>query len=237
MGIFKSAAEHLGSIDHKLIRTGTLARGEIVSVEQTGMGIGGTENSSAGEAYVCKITVTVVGFNGMEPYQASCLYPVPGISLAEIQTPGAAVAIRVDPTNPQNIALDAQTEAPDGPAEESAATEAGGPVVLVSDDGTEVPLATHTASLTAAQVLEQGLPCTVDVLAIIPIDEKNAKGEDLTGLILNVHKPGRADSQAQIGTHVPPELASRVVVGATLPAKFVDSSDDTVVPDWAAIKA
>ncbi|HMH58777.1 MAG TPA: hypothetical protein VK537_06325, partial [Galbitalea sp.] len=142
--------------------------------------------------------------------------------------------------DPHDIAYDLQHDVPDAPAGAGIATEGGAQVILQGDDGTETALTTHVGKLTAAEVLAQGKPCTVDVLAIIPIDQKNAKGEDMTGLILNVHRSGQADVQAQIGTHVPPELAGKITVGATLPARYtsgLDTGDDTVVPDWPAISA
>ena len=246
MGFFKDAAEHLGAVDHKLIATGILARGDVVKVEPTAFSSGGDHYSSAGSSTVCKVTVTVSGVPGHDPYQASFLAPIPENQIGILELQGAAVAVRVDAADPQNIALDAQTEPPEpGTSAASApgagiATEGGAQIILDSDDGTHTPLTTHLAQLTAAEVLAQGKPCTVDVLAIIPIDQKNAKGEDMTGLILNVHRSGQADVQAQIGTHVPPELAGKVTVGATLPARYtpgLDTGDDTVVPDWPAISA
>jgi hypothetical protein len=253
MGFFKDAAEHLGAVDHKLIASGILARGDVVKVEPTAFSSGGDKYDVSSGSTVCKVTVTVSGVPGQAPYQASFLAPIPESQIGILEMGGAAVAVRVDQTNPQNIALDSQTEAPDVTASAVApanaagtipadgiATEHGAQIVLTSNDGTQTPLAEHMGKLTAAEVLAQGKPCTVDVLAIIPIDQKNLKGEDMTGLILNVHRTGQADVQAQIGTHVPPELLAKVVVGATLPAKYtpgLDTGDDTVIPDWASISA
>ena len=259
MGFFKDAAEHLGAVDHKLLQTGTLARGEVVSIEPGAMSWGGDKYSSANSTTVCKVTVNVVGFEGKPTYQASALAPIPDEYIPEFRLEGAAVAVRVNPTDPTDIALDLQADAPDAAAAGAAsagtaaltgktaavagdggvATENGAQVILDSNDGTSVALTTHLGKLTAAEVLAQGAPCTVDVLAVIPIDQLTAKGETVTGLILNVHRAGKPDVQAQIGTHVPPELAAKVVVGATLPARFtpgLDTGDDTVVPDWSLIK-
>jgi hypothetical protein len=249
MGLFKDAAEHLGAVDHKLIASGELARGEVVSVHPTGMSWGGGEYGSSSSTTVCKITVNVIGLHGQPPYEASALAPIPDMNIPELELPGAAIAVRVNTADPHDIAFDLQHDVPDVPsaagtpdasADAGIATEGGAQVILQSNDGTETALTTHLGTLTAAEVLAQGKPCTVDVLAIIPIDQKNAKGEDMTGLILNVHRSGQADVQAQIGTHVPPELAARVTVGATLPARYtpgLDTGDDTVVPDWSAISA
>jgi hypothetical protein len=247
MGFFKDAAEHFGAVDHKLLASGELARGEVVSVHPTGMSWGGDKYSSANSTTVCKVTVNVIGLHGQTPYEASALVPIPDVDIAEFEQPGAAIAVRVNQADPHDIAYDLQHEVPDAPpataisgAAAGVATEGGAQVILRSDDGTETALTTHLGRLTAAEVLAQGKPCTVDVLAIIPIDQKNARGEDMTGLILNVHRSGQADVQAQIGTHIPPELAGKVTIGATLPARYMpglDTGDDTVVPDWPAITA
>jgi hypothetical protein len=154
----------------------------------------------------------------------------------------------VNPTDPTDIAYDLEHDVPtgdesgesSGATADAVATKDGAQIVLQSDDGTEEPLTTHVGKLTAAQVLEQGLPCTVDVLAVIPLDQTNAKGEILTGLILSVRRAGKPDVQAQIGTHIPQQFVMQVTPGASLPAKYtpgLDVGDNTVVPDWAAIKA
>jgi hypothetical protein len=248
MNFFKDAAEHLGSVDKKLIATGILARGEVVTVAPSAYSFGGDSYTHSGGTTVCRITVTVVGLPGHAPYQASFLAPIPDDQIGILELPGAAVAVRVDPADPQNIALDAQTEAPDSgsgdaaPAAPSAdtATENGNAIVLERDDGTSTALTVHAGKLSSDEILAHGALCTVDVLAIIPVDQKDAKGRDVLGMILNVHRAGKADMQAQIATHVPAELVSKVVVGATLPAKYapgLDSGDDTVIPDWPTIGA
>jgi hypothetical protein len=249
MNFFKDAAEHMGSVDKKLIATGILARGEVVTVAPGAYSFGEDTYTHSGGTTVCRITVTVVGLPGHAPYQASFLAPIPDDQIGILELSGAAVAVRVDPADPQNIALDAQTEAPDvsGSADAAsaappadAATVDGKAIVLDSDDGTSTPLSVHAGKVSSDEILAHGAPCAVEVLAIIPIDQKDAKGRDVLGMILNVHRSGKADVQAQIATHVPPELASKVVVGATLPAKYapgLDTGDDTVIPDWPNITA
>jgi hypothetical protein len=251
MGFFKDVAEHLGAVDKNLLAKGILTRGEVVSIAPTGMSWGGDKYSSANSTTVCKITVKVVGLAGHDPYEATALVPVPDMYIPELQQPGAAVAVRVNPTEPTDIAYDLHSDVPSGAATsdtvtdataagESVATKDGKPIVLDGDDGTETALTTHPSKLTAAEILSQGQPCTVSVLAVIPLDQTNGMGQIVTGLILAAHRDGKADVQAQIGTYIPPEFVSKVVVGAMLPARFtpgLDTGDDSVVPDWAAVKA
>ena len=248
MGFFKDVAEHLGAVDKNLLAKGILARGDVVSIEPTGMSWGGGGHyGSISSTTVCRVTVKVIGLKGHEPYVATALVPIGDAYIPEFQQPGATIAVRVNPTDPTDIAYDLQHDVPAGDESdvssdataEAVATKDGAQIVLQSDDGTQVPLTTHVGKLTAAQVLEQGLPCTVDVLTVIPLDQTNAKGELLTGLILNVRRAGKPDVQAQIGTHIPQQFVMQVTPGASLPAKFtpgLDIGDNTVVPDWSALK-
>ena len=251
MGFFKNAAETLGMVDHKLLQTGVLARGEIKSIDVGALTIGGGAfEDETGGSTVCLVTVNVIGFQDKPPYQASAHAPIPREYIPEFQQPGSAIAVRVNPADPEDIALDLQTDPPAAASsgiglptakvagDGGVATEGGAQVILTSDDGSQVPLTTHAGKQTAEEILAAGLPCTVDVLAVIPIDQKNSRGETVTGLVLAVHRDGKPDVQAQIGTHIPPELASKVVVGATLPARYtpgLDTGDDSVVPDWPSI--
>jgi hypothetical protein len=80
------------------------------------------------------------------------------------------------------------------------------------------------------------------VLAVIPLNQLASDGTPATGLVLLVHRDGVADYQAQIGTHIPDAAVAKVVVGATLPARWVPGPGlptdvNLVSPDWAAIAA
>ena len=76
------------------------------------------------------------------------------------------------------------------------------PVILVSDDGTRQTLTASRSTYTAAEILQQGSPCTVDVLAVIPLNQLASDGGPATGLVLLVHRDDVPDYQAQIGTHI-----------------------------------
>jgi hypothetical protein len=230
MGLFDKAKRELGMVDRKLIANGILARGNVVSAVPDGMTIGQDSNLAYGAEKVCRVVVEVIGLNGEEPYEASCKHSIPLIYIPRLQEKGAAVAVRVDPDDPQHIELDLGTEVP--PA----------PVILVSDDGTRQTLAASKSTYTAAEILQQGAPCTVDVLAVIPLNQLASDGGPATGLVLLVHRDGVADYQAQIGTHIPAAAVAKVVVGATLPARWVPGPGlptdvNLVSPDWAAIAA
>ena len=230
MGLFNKAKRELGIADKKLIANGTLARGNVVSCTPDGMTIGQDANLSYGAEKVCTVVVEVVGVNGEEAYEATCKHAIPLIYIPKMQEPGAAIAVRVDPHDPSHIELDLATEPP--PA----------PIILVSDDGTEQVLKTNKGTYTTAEILATGSPCTVDVLAVFPLNQLTAAGQPATAMILTVHRDGVAEYQAQIGTYIPEAAVAKVVEGATLPAKWIPGPGlptdvNLVVPDWAAIAA
>jgi hypothetical protein len=230
MGLFDKAKRELGMTDHKLVAGGTLARGNVLSCQPDGMTIGQDSNLAYGAEKVCKVVVEVIGLDGEEAYEATCKHSIPLIYIPKMQEKGAAVAIRVDPKDPQHIELDLGAEVP--PA----------PIILVSDDGTKQTLKSSKSTYTAAEILEQGAPCTVEVLLVIPLNQLTSDGLPATGLVLTVHRDGVADYQAQIGTHIPEAMVAKVVAGATLPARWVPGPGlptdvNLVTPDWAAIPA
>lgn len=222
MGLFKRAKAAMGGVDHHLIETGTLARGEVQHVETTAMSTGRAE-AGYGTRVVCVVTVRVVPLDGSAPYDASCHHPIPQVYLPQLSTPGAAVAVRVDPADPQNIALDLSHDVPPPPG--GLAGSAGDPapptINLVSDDGTQQELKTNRGSVTQADLLRDGQPCTVQVLASFPLGQLTQDGHPATALVLQVTRDGVAPYQAQVGLYVPPAAAAMVVPGAQLPGRWL----------------
>ena len=230
MGLFDKAKRELGIADGKLLESGVLARGNVLSCEPDGMTIGQDSNLAYGAEKVCKVVVEVIGLDGEDAYEATCKHSIPLIYIPRMQEKGAAVALRVDPKNPQHIELDLGTEVP--PA----------PIILVGDDGARQTLKSSKSTYTAAEILQQGSPCTVEVLLVIPLNQLTSDGLPATGLVLTVHRDGVPEYQAQIGTHIPDAMIAKVVAGATLPARWVPGPGlptdvNLVSPDWAAIAA
>jgi hypothetical protein len=208
MGLFKKAKAALGGVDHHLIETGVLARGNVKDVETTSMSTGRPE-AAYGVEVVCRVTVEVVPLDGSDSYTATCTAPIPQVYLPRINEPGAAVAVRVDPDDPQSIALDLATDVP--PA----------PIVLRSDDGTSEVVQTNRSTYTYEELIRDGQPCTVEVSAVFPLNQLTQAGLPASGLILQVRRDGVAPYQAQIGTHIPDAAVPVVVPGAQLPGKWL----------------
>jgi hypothetical protein len=208
MGLFKRAKSALGGVDDDLIATGLLARGNVQSVEMGSVSTGVPERG-LGTEVVCLVTVEVIGLDGQDPYVASCHHPIPQVYLPKLNEPGAAVAVRVDPRDPQRIALDLTHDVP------------AAPTILVSDDGTRETLKTHQGTFTYEDLIRDGRPCTVDVLAVFPLDQLTRAGLPATAVVLQVSRDGVPPYQAQVGLHVPDAAVSVVVPGARLPGKWL----------------
>lgn len=208
MSMFDKVKSAFGGVDHQLIQTGVLARGNIRAVAPTAISAGRPEQG-LGTRVVCKVTVEVVPHDGSQSYEASCLHPIPQVYLPKFAEPGAAVAVRVDRDDPGHIALDLEHDVP------------ASPIVLVSDDGTRETVKTNTATYTSAEILRDGHPCTLEVSAVFPLRQLTQAGLPASGVILQVHRPDTAPYQAQVGLHIPAEFTQVVVPGAQLPGKWV----------------
>lgn len=234
MGLFNKVKSAFGGVDRHLIETGTLVRGNVKSIEPTAISVGRAEQG-LGTRVVCKVTVEVVPLDGSASYLASCLHPIPQIYLPQMSEPGAAVAVRVDPADRLHIALDLEHDVP------PSITVPPAPIVLVSNDGTRETVTTDKASYTTEEILREGRPCTVGVSAVFPLGQLTQAGLPASGLILQVHRPGVAPYQAQVGMHIPDGFANAVVPGAHLPAKWVPGPGlptdvNLVTIDFAAMR-
>jgi hypothetical protein len=232
MGFFKKVGASVGHVDKHLLKTGMLARGAIVECKPTGMGIGG-DSSGNGAERVCDVTVDVSGLPDRATYRATCKHPIPLIYLPQMQMEGATVAVRVDPGDPQNIALDLANQPPDAPE------EAAGSVTIATPDGAvEVP--THASPVKGSEILARGTPCRASLLMTMPLGSKSDSGLEMIGLILSVALPGGQPYQAQIGLGVPAEAMVLLFPGSDLPARALEEwlrnpgPPDMVTIDWDA---
>jgi hypothetical protein len=106
MGLFKKAGGAMGHVDKKLLKNGLPARGEVLRCNTAAISVGSSDGLHPGTEQVCDVTVNVTGLVGRPPYQVTCTHPIPFASLPQMRAPGATVAVRVDPNDPQHIALD-----------------------------------------------------------------------------------------------------------------------------------
>jgi hypothetical protein len=86
-----------------------------------------------------------------------------------------------------------------------------------------------------ARIIATGSPVQTQLVAVTPMPGvRNAGGQDVTGLTLNVTPPNGAPYQVLMGLHVPPEAEHLLVPGATLPGKALPAHPEAVAIDWDA---
>jgi hypothetical protein len=205
MGLFKKLQSMAGGVSSELMNNGLLGRGQIVGVEQTRVSTGGDDNPHP----VCVFTVQVA-LDNVAPYEAKCRQSVPMMVLPQLGSGQAVVAVRVNPNDHNEIALDLNTEPP--------------VVTMAAGSGQE----------TAADILAKGSAARAVIVQSNPLGMKNPAGVDLYGFQLTVMVDGRAPYQIQVGNPVPPEAVPLLYPGSNVPAKAMPGSDNSVAIDWAA---
>jgi hypothetical protein len=209
MGFFDDLADGFrnltGGVDEQLVATGTLARGEILSVAPSGTTI--TVMNSLVER-TCEFVIRVM-MDGQQPFEARISQRVPEVSIPQLQQPGVVVAVRVDPADHSRIAIDFATQPP------------------------EVRLPESTGENSAAHILANGKPITVVLVADQVMGVKNAKGDPVHALTLTIATGVETPYQVQVGNAVPASALPLVYPGSKLHAKLGAGPNDVVV-DWAA---
>lgn len=208
MGLFNKMRDLAGSVPKQLLEDGLLGRGIIVSAKQTSVSTGVDFDPS----HVCVFTVEV-GLDNQPRYTATCRQAVRATLLPLLMTPGAAVAVRVDPTDHSRIALSLAEEPP---------------TVTLASSGDP-----NTSS--AARILELGAPCQAVIVATQPLGMRNPKGDDMYAFTLTIMAEGRPPYQIQVGNPVPAAAIPLLYPGNTVPAKRMEGGDEReVVIDWEA---
>jgi hypothetical protein len=209
MGIFKKMKEMTGSVDPKLMRDGQLGRGIITELQQTNVSRG---PDFAAEP-VCVITLEVT-LDNVPRFTASCRQPIPVSVLGQIQPGSSTVAVRVDPNNHENVAIDLSTAPPE--------------VTMAADDP-------KTAS--AADILARGTPCRAVIVQGQDMGTKNQAGTPIYAFVLTIILEGKPPYQIQVGNPVPAAGQPLVYNGCNVPAKVLPDNPNAVVIDWDAAVA
>ena len=204
MGFLKKIKSMAGGVDSDLLETGRLGRGVVLGLELTGMSV----SMGGGEYRVCQIAVQVF-LDGEQPYVAQAHQRVLEYQIPQFAQGGAVVAVRVDPTDPQKIAIDFQSEAP-------VVTPGKSP-----DGG-------------ADRILEKGSPADLVIVANTPLGVKNYLGHDVHLFTLTVSVPGQNPYQVQIGNPVPAKALPLLYPGSKVPGKVMAGEPNSVAIDWDA---
>lgn len=107
MGPFVAMPDLTGSAPKDLLEEGVLARGIIVSIQQTSVRTGAGRDAS----YVCVFTLEVAP-DDLPRFTATCRQAVRATILPELTMPGATVPVRVDCRDRRRVALSLNEQLP-----------------------------------------------------------------------------------------------------------------------------
>jgi hypothetical protein len=203
MGFLKKLT---GGTDTKLLETGLPGRGVIMAVNPSGatvqMGNGLVERA-------CQFTVQVT-LDNQPPYETTVKQRVAEVYIPQFQPGASVVAVRANPNNLSEIALDFEHEPP------------------------TVTMAHTEGAVTAAQIIETGTPAKGVIVQSQPLGMKNPDGIDMYAFVLTVMPDGAAPYQTQVGNPTPPEALPLLYPGSHVAVKLqVGGGPDDVVIDWA----
>lgn len=212
----------------ELRATGIAATGTILQLRETGITINEVNA-------VIGFTVTVE-VPGRTPYTATFEQTVPRLAFGSI-APGAKVALRVDPDDPNEVAIDFD-------AGVTVAAGATGPAIDVAPEQlqqmlTQFPGATVNLVQpkigSAAEILATGTPGRATVINTFATGQTTPDGDPVVGYILNVQPAdGRPPYQVQLGHRTPRSLTRQPGPGANLAVKISPTDPKEVAIDWPA---
>jgi hypothetical protein len=205
MGLFSKMT---GGPDKKLLETGLLGRGIITEVRPTGTTL---EVGNGLVQRVCVFTVEV-SLDRKAPYTATCKQRIPEIQIPRIDPGNTTVAVRVNPAEPSQIALDFATEPP----------------VVTTPGG--------SGNHSAAEVLATGAPGRAVIVQYQPLGKRNPAGIDLYAFLLTVMPHSGDPYQIQVGNPAPPAALPFLFPGSRVPVK-IGTIPNAVVIDWEAAAA
>jgi hypothetical protein len=197
-----------GGADKKLLETGLLGRGIITEVKLTGTTL---QSGNGLVQRVCHFTVEV-SLDDRDPYTATCKQRITEIQIPQIHPGATTVAVRANPSDVTQIALDFNTDAP------VVRTPAG------------------TGNHSAAEILATGEPARAVIVESQPIGKRNPAGVDIYAYVLTVMPEGRDPYQIQVGNPTPPAALPFLFAGSRVPVK-IGSVPNAVVIDWDAAAA
>ena len=200
MGLFSKMT---GGVDKKLLETGLPGRGIITDVKLTGT----TLQSGNGLVQRSCVFTLEVSLDGKDPYTASVKQRIPEIQIPQIQVGSTTVAVRANPDDPSQIAIDFNAAPP------------------------EVTTAAGQGEHSAAQLLATGAPGTAVIQQWQELGKKNPEGVEIYAFALTVMPEGKDPYVIQVGNPTPPKALPFLFPGSKVPVK-IGNDPNAVVIDW-----
>ncbi|HWF21364.1 MAG TPA: hypothetical protein VG226_04405 [Acidimicrobiales bacterium] len=192
-----------GGTDKKLLETGLLGQGLITDIKVTGTTVQ-TGNGLVQRSCVFTVQVTL---DGKEPYVATCKQRILEVQIPQFSPGSTTVAVRVNPEDPTDIALDLATAPP------------------------EVTMAAGSGDHSAATVLATGEPAQAVIVESTSLNKRNPSGVEIYAYTLTVMPTDRDPYQIQVGNPTPPAALPFLYPGSHVPVK-IGSVPNAVVIDW-----
>jgi hypothetical protein len=155
MGLFSRIT---GAADKKLLQNGLVGRGIIADIRLTGTTVQ-TGNGLVQRTCVFNLEVSL---DGKDPYMATCKQRIPEIEIPRIQPGSTAVAVRVNPEDPTQVAIDFSAAPP----------------VVTTPAG--------SGDHSAAALLATGQPGRAIIVEWQPLGKRNPAGVDIYAYALTV---------------------------------------------------
>ncbi|HEX4220019.1 MAG TPA: hypothetical protein VHZ02_16695 [Acidimicrobiales bacterium] len=197
-----------GGTDKKLLTTGLLGQGLITDLQLTGT----TVQSGNGLVQRACVFTVQVSLDGKEPYLATCKQRVVEVQIPQFQAGSTVVAVRVNPEDPTDIALDLASAPP------------------------EVTTPAGSGDHSAAHILATGQPAEAVIVESQALNKRNPAGVEIYAYTLTVMPPGQDPYQIQVGNPTPPSALPFLFPGSHVPVK-IGSIPNAVVIDWEAAVA
>jgi hypothetical protein len=192
-----------GGTDKKLLQTGLLGQGLITDLRVTGTTVQ-TGNGLVQRSCVFTVQVTL---DGKEPYEATCKQRILEVQIPQFKPASTTVAVRVNPEDPTDIALDLATAPP------------------------EVTMAAGSGDHSAATVLATGEAAQAVIVESTSLNKRNQAGVEVYAYTLTVMPTDRDPYQIQVGNPTPPAALPFLYPGSHVPVK-IGSVPNAVVIDW-----
>jgi hypothetical protein len=205
MGIFKKMKESLAGTDAGSIENARLGRAII-----TDLSISGTSITTGGvETRVCTFALEVA-LDDTPRYMAQARQRIAVWDIGRIQPGNTTVAVRVDATDPQRVAIDWETPPP------------------------QVRAGADANTGSAAAILATGEACQVVIVQYQDMGMNGPTGDPIYAFVLTVIPTGAQPYQIQVGNPVPARALPKLFPGSQVPAKRIPSDAQSVVIDWDA---
>lgn len=200
--LFGGINQAFGGADQELLVNGLPGRGQLTSFEMTSSTV---TIANGLEERICNIGLQVM-LDGRDPYAVTVHQRIPEIYIPQLTAQGA-VAVRVDPADPNRVAIDLNAPIP------------------------EVTLARQTGPGSAAWLLANGTPVEVVLVQSDQLGMRNADGHEIYKLKLTVASGVETPYQLEVGNSVPATALPLLYPGARLHARKGEGPNDIVV-DW-----